>query len=377
MRNESYSKYYPVIKEFIHKISKYESFNPVIEFEKAFKSINLKSDKHIGETWKILSYLTTERYDSSDSSKIKQVSKLKFSREYQAATVEDHQSLMSIQSRMNLNQASLAYLHSDFIELIKEFVNQKIIYCELGGNPTINDFIKAFIKLKFRTLKMRSGGYEVYESPKTYFWTHLYYLFRCGLYKDCSDYCYMSASLNFNESEKYILECFITFLNRDDKFLPNSFRIKLQDIYNTVEKVSDPYKYTICKIIGRFDIRDVYVPEVTETFYDFLWAKFNIFQEDLKLTPLKENQHMLSDIQNEIHNEGAENIISGRCSPIEYVNILLLTHQFEAAIAYLLTDSQFHSEALHIFTSLCYYGLIRVSDLTDPVGWDYFEFNCQ
>ncbi|XP_059007901.1 nuclear pore complex protein Nup93 isoform X3 [Mustela nigripes] len=110
---------------------------------------------------------------------------------------------------------------------------------------------------------------------------------------------------------------------------------------------TDPYKRAVYCIIGRCDITDNQ-SEVADKTEDYLWLKLNqvCFDDDGTSSP--QDRLTLSQFQKQLLEDYGESHFTVNQQPFLYFQVLFLTAQFEAAIAFLFRMERLRCHAVHV-----------------------------
>ncbi|MGH0132388.1 UNVERIFIED_CONTAM: hypothetical protein FKN15_049214, partial [Acipenser sinensis] len=110
---------------------------------------------------------------------------------------------------------------------------------------------------------------------------------------------------------------------------------------------TDPYKRAVYCLIGKCDITDNH-GEVADKTEDYLWLKLNqvCFEEDSTSSP--QDRLTLPQLQKQLLEDYGESHFAAGQQPYLYFQVLFLTAQFEAAIAFLFRIERLRSHAVHV-----------------------------
>lgn len=141
---------------------------------------------------------------------------------------------------------------------------------------------------------------------------------------------------------------FQEYMNSPDRRLSPTSENKLRLHYRRVLRNSaDPYKRAVYCLIGKCDISDNH-GEVADKTEDYLWLKLNqvIFDDDGSSSP--QDRLTLPQLQKQLLEDYGESHFSAIQQPFLYFQVLFLTAQFEAAVAFLFRVERLRSHAVHV-----------------------------
>ncbi|ETE66056.1 Nuclear pore complex protein Nup93 [Ophiophagus hannah] len=110
---------------------------------------------------------------------------------------------------------------------------------------------------------------------------------------------------------------------------------------------TDPYKRAVYCIIGRCDIADNH-SEVADKTEDYLWLKLNQVCFDENSSSAPQDRLTLSQFQKQLLEDYGESHFAVNQQPFLYFQVLFLTAQFEAAIAFLFRTERLRCHAVHV-----------------------------
>uniref|UniRef100_A0A673X8D2 Nuclear pore complex protein Nup93 n=1 Tax=Salmo trutta TaxID=8032 RepID=A0A673X8D2_SALTR len=110
---------------------------------------------------------------------------------------------------------------------------------------------------------------------------------------------------------------------------------------------ADPYKRAVYCLIGKCDIADNH-GDVADKTEDYLWLKLNqvCFDDDGSSAP--QDRLTLAQLQKQLLEDYGESHFSASQQPFLYFQVLFLTAQFEAAVAFLFRVERLRSHAVHV-----------------------------
>ncbi|KAH0619479.1 hypothetical protein JD844_000134 [Phrynosoma platyrhinos] len=219
----------------------------------------------------------------------------------------------STEVQMEFVRQALLYLEQSYKNYTLVTVFGNLHQAQLGGVPGTYQLVRSFLNIK---LPVSVPGLQDGEIEGHPVWALIYYCMRCG---DL-----MAALQVVNRAQHQLGEFkswFQEYMHSKDKRLSPATENKVRLHYRrALRNNTDPYKRAVYCIIGRCDIADNH-SEVADKTEDYLWLKIFITCES----------HFAVNQQ-----------------PFLYFQVLFLTAQFEAAIAFLFRTERLRCHAVHV-----------------------------
>ncbi|RKP05933.1 Nup93/Nic96-domain-containing protein [Thamnocephalis sphaerospora] len=253
-----------------------------------------------------------------------------------------------------------SHLESQFLLYMDKQIHGNLREANLGGVPSAINTVRAFLNLPlWRNSMLGNPNIEVIQGAPI--WATTYLLLRSGKFADARDYVLGHRSL-FDAVEPTFQEYLCAYLDNDRR-LPKILQDRLHAEFNQrlrhARETTDPYKFALYKIIGRCELRKKTIQEVVHTIEDYLWLQFMLLSDEQEANVLATEKYTLAELQSILLKFGPEHFNQRGSNPLHYLQVLLLTGQFERAISYLYELDDFYSEAVHFAIAMAYYGVIR------------------
>uniref|UniRef100_A0A3Q1G119 Nuclear pore complex protein Nup93 n=1 Tax=Acanthochromis polyacanthus TaxID=80966 RepID=A0A3Q1G119_9TELE len=211
---------------------------------------------------------------------------------------------------------------------------------QLGGVPGTYQLVRSFLNIKLPGPLPGMQDGEIEGHPV---WPVIYYCLRCGD---------LNAAMQVVNRVQHQLGDFKTwfqeYMNSPDRRLSPTSENKLRLHYRRVLRNSaDPYKRAVYCLIGKCDISDNH-GEVADKTEDYLWLKLNqvCFDDDGSSSP--QDRLTLPQLQKQLLEDYGESHFTASQQPFLYFQVLFLTAQFEAAVAFLFRVERLRSHAVHV-----------------------------
>ncbi|MCJ8733278.1 hypothetical protein PDJAM_G00221470 [Pangasius djambal] len=249
----------------------------------------------------------------------------------------------SLDDKINCTWYTMTSFHS-YKKYTMVTVFGNLHQAQLGGVPGTYQLVHSFLNIKLPGPLPGMQDGEVEGHPV---WALIYYCLRCGD---------LAAAMQVVNRAQHQLGDFKTwfqeYMNSPDRRLAPATENKVRLHYRRVLRNSaDPYKRAVYCLIGKCDIADNH-GEVADKTEDYLWLKLNqvCFDEDGSSAP--QDRLTLAQLQKQLLEDYGESHFSASQQPFLYFQVLFLTAQFEAAVAFLFRVERLRSHAVHVALAL-------------------------
>ncbi|BGP26679.1 nuclear pore complex protein Nup93 [Rhodotorula toruloides] len=312
------------------------------------------------ETWRLLSHLVQERDVLNGEFQRTALQERQYAKAYLLASQESQD---AVQVRRMIGDGAREYLEEQFLAYVEKTLTSRPTEAALGGDPSIKNKIRAFLNVKYsKNGQWSNQALEI--ANNTPVWARIYYLLRSGHAKEALAFATENESA-IQKLEKSFVPYFKAWLDSPDRRLPKLLRDRFLAEYNQriryLTDTSDPYKHALYKLIGRVEINRRNVPGVTQTTEDWLWFQLSLVRETEGQGEAPHEKYGLRDLAAVLRKFGEQHFDPKGTRPLLYFQVLLLSGQFERAVAFLQQHSQYQADAVHFAIALAYYGLLRVS----------------
>uniref|UniRef100_H9GCT5 Nuclear pore complex protein Nup93 n=1 Tax=Anolis carolinensis TaxID=28377 RepID=H9GCT5_ANOCA len=232
------------------------------------------------------------------------------------------------------------YIFSTYKNYTLVMVFGNLQQAQLGGVPGTYQLVRSFLNIK---LPVSVPGLQDGEVEGHPVWALIYYCMRCG---DL-----MAALQVVNRAQHQLGEFkswFQEYLHNKDRRLSPATENKVRLHYRrALRNNTDPYKRAVYCILGRCDVADSH-SEVADKIEDYLWLKLNqvCFDDDGSNAP--QDRLTLSQFQKQLLEDYGESHFLANQQSFLYFQVLFLTAQFEAAIAFLFRTERLRCHAVHV-----------------------------
>ncbi|KAK1163612.1 nuclear pore complex protein Nup93 isoform X1 [Acipenser oxyrinchus oxyrinchus] len=246
----------------------------------------------------------------------------------------------SVEMQMAFVSRALQFLEQSYKNYTMVTVFGNLHQAQLGGVPGTYQLVRSFLNIKLPSPVPGLQDGEVEGHPV---WALIYYCMRCG---DL-----VAAMQVVNRAQHQLGEFknwFQEYMNSTDRRLAPTAENKLRLHYRrALRNNTDPYKRAVYCLIGKCDITDNH-GEVADKTEDYLWLKLNqvCFEEDSTSSP--QDRLTLPQLQKQLLEDYGESHFAAGQQPYLYFQVLFLTAQFEAAVAFLFRIERLRSHAVHV-----------------------------
>ena len=243
-----------------------------------------------------------------------------------------------------VNQA-ISHLERNFKDLIQNTVNANLKQAKLGGGLGTLRLVSGYLRLS-SSEKYHQFSEETFDDKQP-LWPTIYLCIRCGDIEAAK-----SVALDAKKEDiaNYLEEIIKDSGNNTRGRLNNISENKLKIEYKSkIKRVNDAYKRAVYCYLSRYSGDDDFVNEVLDNVDDFLWFKLNsvIFKKS------QQSDNMtFQEFQTKMSIEFGEKYFTQNRNPFIYLQVLLLTAQFELAVEFLLKYESMIVHGVHMAIGL-------------------------
>uniref|UniRef100_A0A1A8MD62 Nuclear pore complex protein Nup93 n=4 Tax=Nothobranchius TaxID=28779 RepID=A0A1A8MD62_9TELE len=247
----------------------------------------------------------------------------------------------SVEMQMAFVRQALSFLENRYKHHTMGTVFGNLHQAQLGGVPGTYQLVRSFLNIKLPGPLPGMQDGEIEGHPV---WAVIYYCLRCGD---------LNAAMQVVSKVHHQLGDFKTwfqeYMNSPDKRLSPTSENKLRLHYRrALRNCADPYKRAVYCLIGKCDVSDNH-GEVADKTEDYLWLKLNqVCFDDDGSSSSPQDRLTLAQLQKQLLEDYGESHFSASQHPFLYFQVLFLTAQFEAAVAFLFCVERLRSHAVHI-----------------------------
>ncbi|KAL8718551.1 MAG: hypothetical protein Q9225_004323 [Loekoesia sp. 1 TL-2023] len=282
---------------------------------------------------------------------------------------ETPNSAQQVEIRKRILDGSRRSLEQQFFENVESVINRNAREANLGGVPTALNKIRAYIRVRDVRKDLKPDELELQKIDGVEpMWAVVYFLLRCGLVQDAAEYVRDNAQ-TFRAVERNFAAYMNSYANDKERRLPRNLQDRINAEYQQKSRMApenslDPYKMACYKIVGRCELTKRTLEGINQSSNDWLWLQFCLAREVSRVDEVAGDVFGLEEIRESIFEIGQRHYQKGQeglGGYGTYFHLLILAGMFEQAISFLYSYS--YISAVHFAIGLCYYGLLRVSDL--------------
>jgi len=300
-----------------------------LELLDSFTKITRKlNDKNIEETWNMLTYMC-----DVPKMAIEDVVQKKASVDMQKAFVRQ----------------AIKYLKSTFKEYLKNAISKNLELAKIGGIPGTLQLVSAYMRLN--SSKYYACFEELFnEQP---LWAVVFLCLRCGDFD--------AAIAVLSKAKKDDVAGYLIELVSNDNHLTPSSENKLKLEYKSkVKRSPDAFKKAVYSYLTRFSNMDD-LSEVLDNVDDFLWFNLSAIAFGKETGAPSADYQTYSEFQCKMSIEYGESYFTKARNPFPYLQVLLLTAQFELAVEFLLKFDNMVVHAVHMAIALYEKNLLNLT----------------
>jgi nuclear pore complex protein Nup93 len=256
----------------------------------------------------------------------------------------------STQMQVQFTNNAIRYLESTFKQYLKQYTMSHLEQARIGGVPSTLKLINGYLKLN--SSKYFTSYEEIYVDNQP-LWAIIYLCLRCGDYEAARDVAHQAKK---DDIAKYLDELIENLNNPNFNYrrVSSNSENELKLHYKgKVKRSQDAYKRAVYRYLSHYLIDDD-LSEVLDSVDEFLWFYLSTitFQRDQQHLQQSEIQ-TYQEFQIKMSQEYGEKYFNKNLqNPFSYLQVLLLTAQFELAIEYLLKYEPMVVHAIHMAIAL-------------------------
>ncbi|KAL9604363.1 MAG: hypothetical protein Q9219_000551 [cf. Caloplaca sp. 3 TL-2023] len=325
-----------------------------------------ESPAQLVDAYKALVEIVQEKPDPENAGPMPVPKERQFLNDYLDETPN---STRQVETRKRILDGSRRSLEKQFLENVDAVVTRNAREANLGGIPTALNKIRAYIRVREARKDLKPDELELQKIDDIEpIWAVVYFLLRCGLVQEASDYVRDNVQ-TFRAVERNFSVYMNSYSNDKERRLPRNLQDRINSEYQQKARMApenslDPYKMACYKIVGRCELTKRTVEGINQSSNDWLWLQFCLAREVNRVEEVAGDVFGLEEIRESISEIGQRHYQKGQeglGGYATYFHLLILAGMFERAISFLYSYS--YISAVHFAIGLCYYGLLRVSDL--------------
>ena len=268
----------------------------------------------------------------------------------------------SIQMQAQFANNAIKYLESTFKQHLKSYTMSHLEQARIGGVPSTLKLINGYLKLN--PSKYYTSCEEIYIDNQP-LWAIIYLCLRCGDYEAARD---VARQAKKDDIAKYIDELIENLNNPNLNYrrvsMNSESELKLH-YKGKVKRSQDAYKRAVYRYLSHHLIDDD-LSEVLDNVDEFLWFYLSTITFQQRDSAQQQQQQTeiqtYQEFQTKMSQEYGEKYFNKNLqNPYSYLQVLLLTAQFELAIDYLLKYEPMVVHAIHMAIGLYEKNLLAIT----------------
>ncbi|KAL8900491.1 MAG: hypothetical protein Q9207_005666 [Kuettlingeria erythrocarpa] len=282
---------------------------------------------------------------------------------------ETPNSAKQVEIRKRILDGSRRSLEKQFFENVETLINRNPREANVGGSPSPLNKIRAYIRVRDVRKDLKPDELELQKIDESEpMWAVVYFLLRCGLVTEAADYVKSNAQI-FKAVERSFGVYMNAYAADKERRLPRNLQDRINAEYQQKSRLApenslDPYKMACYKVVGRCELSKRTIENINQSSNDWLWLQFRLAREVNRVEEVAGDVFGLEEIRESVSEIGQRHYQKGQeglGGYATYLHLLILAGMFEQAVSFLYSYS--YIAAVHFAIGLCYYGLLRVSDL--------------
>jgi len=272
--------------------------------------------------------------------------------------------------RSRIIDGSRTFLEKQYFSQVETTVIKNPREANVGGVPTETAKVKGYARVRAARRELGPDLEILQKVNDDYCWVLIFYLLRCGLVKESLEYVEENSGA-FRVIDHKFLKYIRGFVTSPDRRLPPQLQSEINNDYgqkmrNAPEDSLDPYRMMVYKLIGRCDLNRRNFDNVNSDMMDWLWLQFALAREYSRVNEIAGEAYGLDELRASMKDIGERYFGPGSDlpnAPTTFFFMQVLAGLFEKAVADLYPNN--YMSAVHFAIALDYYGLLRVSDISN------------
>lgn len=281
---------------------------------------------------------------------------------------ESSNSPASISIRKRIINGSRTFLEELFFAQLEATVAKAPREANVGGVPTSLAKTKGYVRVRAARKELGPEFESLQDLNGDYCWPLIFYLLRSGLDQDALDYVDENSAA-FRQIDRSFMRYLRAYVGSEDHRLPEEMSRAIQNEYSQRSRLApevDPYRMLCYKIVGRCELQKRSIDHVTTDMMDWIWLQFALCREYNRVDEFAHEAFGLDELRQSFKEIGERYFGPGTDvanAPTTFFFMQILAGMFEKAVADLYPHN--YVSANHFAIALDFYGLLRVSDISN------------
>ncbi|EME41843.1 hypothetical protein DOTSEDRAFT_177217 [Dothistroma septosporum NZE10] len=291
-------------------------------------------------------------------------------RQYAKGYLDDAGGAENVLVRKRIIDGSRTFLEKLFYSQVRTTVARNPTEAHTGGTPSALNVVKGYVRVRAVRKELGSDMDALQQIGDDYCWAVMFYLLRSGLFDEASVYLAENRDA-FRSIDSHFVKYLEHFTASPDHRLPPTTQTSISNAYSMLSRLApqgaiDPYKLMCYKVLGRCELGRRTLENITNDMMDWLWLQFALAREFSRVDEMAHEAYGLDNVQESIEEVGNRYFQPGTeiaNAAATFFFMQILAGKFEKAVADLYPHN--YVSAVHFAIGLDFYGLLRVSDISN------------
>ncbi|WPG99242.1 Nup93/Nic96-domain-containing protein [Acrodontium crateriforme] len=267
-------------------------------------------------------------------------------------------------------RGSRKFLEKLFYSELETTIAKNPREANIGGVPTAIAKVKGYVRVRASRKELGQDLELLQELNGDYCWPVIFYMLRSGLYHEALEYLEENQAA-FRQIDRSFMRYLRSYVTSDEHRLPPDQQTAINNEYSQRQRLApedsiDPYRMMCYKVVGRCDLSRRNLDNITNNMNDWIWLQFSLARDYNRVDEFAHEAFGLPELRNSIKEIGdryfgPNSDIAN--APMTFFFMQILAGLFEKAVADLYPHN--YVTATHFAIALDYYGLLRVSDISN------------
>lgn len=292
-------------------------------------------------------------------------------RQYMQGYLDDAEnSPANIAVRKRILVGSRKFLEKLFLAQVEAVVAKNPREANMGGVPTALAKAKGYVRVRAARKELGPDVEVLQDINGDYCWAVIFYLLRSGLYAEALQYVEENDRA-FRQIDRQFTRYLKAYVGNEEHRLPVDIQTSISNEYSQRQRLApessiDPYRMMCYKVVGRCDLGRRSLDNITNDMMDWIWLQFSLAREYNRVDEFAHEAFSLAEVRQSIKDIGERYFGPGSDIANAHTTFFfmqILAGMFEKAIADLYPHN--YLSAVHFAIGLDFYGLLRVSDISN------------
>ncbi|PRP84913.1 hypothetical protein PROFUN_07567 [Planoprotostelium fungivorum] len=262
-------------------------------------------------------------------------------------------STRSTELERKLLRNSTGYLESKFLEHMDTVILENIGIAQGGGKPSFINMLRSYVRVR-KQMEPQNFKDCILDNEGLPVWALVFFCLRVGQRKSIK--ALLEATKRDKNSNEAELERQVV------QWSENSGRAEDRVAFHTSFKQvrlnsSDVFQQVVFSIVSSAPLTTM-PPEVIRYWQDWVWHQLVLVEQSTTIQSQVVRPNTLAELSATVRDYGFAYFSNNGKSPLVFVQVCLLTQQFELAVQSIMSQHELSHDAVHIALCLYHYGLM-------------------